>query len=52
MWFDEYDSIHYTLENKLINFNKSQVKQLTEKSNWENDYIIIDIVESYGLDIK
>jgi hypothetical protein len=49
-WFDEYDSIHYSLENKLINYNKSQVRQLKEKSDWENDYILKDIVETYGLD--
>jgi len=47
-WFDEYDSIHYSLENKLINYNKSQVKQLKEKSDWENDYILKDIVQAYG----
>ncbi len=47
-WFDEYDSIHYSLENKLINYNKSQVKQLKDNSNWENDYILKDIMEAYG----
>lgn len=47
-WFDEYDSIHYSLENKLINYNKSQVKQLKENSNWETDYILKDIMEAYG----
>lgn len=49
-WFDEYDALHYSLENKLINYNKSQVKQLKENSNWENDYILKDIVETYGPD--
>jgi len=39
-WFDEYDSIHYSLENKLINYNRSQVKQLQEKSDWQNDYVV------------
>ena len=46
-WFDEYDAIHYSLENKLINYNKSQVKQLKEKSGWENDYILKEILETY-----
>jgi len=49
-WFDEFDSKHYSLENKLINYNKSQVKQLKEKFGWENDYIIKDILETYGDD--
>lgn len=49
-WFDEYDSIHYSLENKLINYNKSQFKQLKENSDWQNDYILKDIVEAYGAD--
>ncbi len=40
-WFDESDSKHYSLENKLINYNKSQIKQLKEKSNWRNDYVIL-----------
>jgi len=49
-WFDEYDAKHYSLENKLINYNKSQVKQLKDKSDWENDYILKDIVEAYGVE--
>lgn len=42
--------IQYTilLKNKIIKYNKSQVKQLKENSNWENDYILKDIVEAYG----
>lgn len=46
-WFDEYDSKHYKLENKLINFNKAQIKQLKEKTDWHTDYIIKEIVEKY-----
>ena len=46
-WFDEYDAIHYSLENKLINYNKSQVRQLKEKSDWENDYILKEMLEAY-----
>jgi len=47
-WFDEYDSRHYSLENKLINYNKSQIAQLKEKVDWKADYIIKEIVEQYG----
>lgn len=47
-WFDLYDSKHYSLENKLINYNKSQIKLLKEKSDWHNDYVIREIVEEYG----
>jgi len=46
-WFDEYDPLHYKLENKLINYNKSQIKQLKENVDWKNDYVIRDIVERY-----
>ena len=46
-WFDEYDRKHYSLENKLIKYNKSQIEQLKNNSDWRNDYIIRDIVESY-----
>ena len=37
-WFDEYDQKHYSLENKLIAFNKSQIKILKEKGDWHTDY--------------
>lgn len=46
-WFDKYDSKHYALENKLINYNKAQVKLLKENTDWRNDYIIKDIIEKY-----
>jgi four helix bundle protein len=39
-WFDEFDAKHYSLENKLINYNKSQIRQLKDKSGWSDDYII------------
>ncbi len=38
-WFNTYDSLHYSLENKLINFNKAQIKQLKNKQEWRDDYI-------------
>ena len=46
-FFDEYDKMHYSLENKLINFNKSMVGKLKNKEEWKNDYIMREIVESY-----
>lgn len=49
-WFDEYDSKHYSLENKLINYTKSQVKQLKDKSDWKDDYVIKELISVYGDD--
>lgn len=46
-WFDKYDKLHYSLENKLINYNKSQIKQLKDKIDWKSDYIVKEIVEKY-----
>ena len=36
-WFDEYDHRHYSLENKLINLNKSFIKKL-DNGEWNKDY--------------
>lgn len=47
-WFDDYDTRHYQLENKLISYNKSQIKQLKENVDWKNDYVIRDIIEKYN----
>lgn len=49
-WFDEFDKKHYSLENKLINYNKSQIRQLKEKSEWRDDYIIREFEIKYGID--
>jgi len=46
-WFDEYDKKHYSLENKLINYNKSQIRLLQQNYEWRSDYIIKEIVEKY-----
>lgn len=48
IWFDNYDEKHYSLENKLINYNKSQIKQLKNNSDWRSDYIIREKIELYG----
>lgn len=47
VWFDEYDKKHYSLENKLINYNKSQVQQLKNNADWRDDYILREIIERY-----
>jgi len=36
-WFDEYDQLHYSLENKLINLNKAFIKKLNN-GEWKKDY--------------
>lgn len=46
-WFDNYDNMHYALENKLVNFNKSQINLLKNSSEWRNDYIIRELTEKY-----
>ena len=51
-WFDEYDSKQYSLENKLINYNKSQIALLKNNIEWRNDYVIREIVEDYGEEIR
>jgi len=45
-WFDEYDKKHYSLENKLIQFNKSMISKL-DSNEWKNDYILREIIEKY-----
>lgn len=47
VWLDEYDRKHYSLENKLIQFNKSMIAKL-DKNDWNNDYILREIIEKYG----
>ena len=47
-WFDIYDGKHYSLENKLISYNKSQVNQLKNKAEWRDDYILRELIEKYG----
>ena len=40
-WFDEYDKKHYSLENKLIQFNKSMILKLDSNGN-TNWLILLD----------
>jgi len=48
-WFDQYDKKHYSLENKLIQFNKSMISKI-DKNEWKDDYILREVVEKYGND--
>jgi four helix bundle protein len=47
-WFEEYDKKHYSLENKLIQMNKTMISKL-DKNEWKNDYIIRELAEKYGI---
>jgi four helix bundle protein len=46
-WFDEYDKYHYSLENKLIQFNKTMISKI-DQNEWKNDYVIREKIEKYG----
>lgn len=47
-WFDEYDKIHYSLENKLIKLNKTSIENLMNNYDWKNDYQVRELVEKYN----
>jgi four helix bundle protein len=47
-WFDEYDKVHYSLENKLIKLNKSSIENLMANYDWKNDYQVREIIEKYN----
>jgi four helix bundle protein len=49
-WFNEYDSKHYSLENKLIKLNKTYISKLKDKDDWKNDYILREEIGAYDLD--
>lgn len=49
-WFNEYDKKHYSIENKLIKFNKSQVEILKNKGKWKDDYQVKEIIHGYYSD--
>ncbi len=46
-WFDEYDKIHYSLENKLIKLNKTSIENLMNSYDWKSDYQVRELVERY-----
>jgi four helix bundle protein len=45
-WFDEYDKKHYSLENKLIQLNKTMISKV-DKFEWKSDYVLHEIMEQY-----
>ena len=49
-WFNEYDKKHYSLENKLIKLNQTYISKMKTKEEWKNDYLIREIIESYGIE--
>ena len=49
-WFKEYDKKHYSLENKLIKLNQTYISKMKAKEDWKNDYLIKEMIESYGIE--
>lgn len=47
-WFKGYDKKHYSLENKLIKLNQTYISKMKAKEDWKNDYVLREIIESYG----
>ena len=46
-WFEEYDKKHYSIENKLIKYNRSIVERLKNSGEWRTDYQVSEIIEQY-----
>jgi len=51
-WFDEYDKLHYSLENKMIRFNKANIEKLNSSGEWNDDYKIRELLENYDMEQK
>ena len=47
-WFEDYDKIHYSLENKLIKLNKRSIENLVTNYDWKNDYQVRELIEKYN----
>ena len=45
---NEYDKIHYSLEDKLIKLNKTSIENLKSKYDWKNDYQVREFIETYN----
>ena len=48
-WFNHYDKIHYSLENKLVKLNQKYIQKLKDKDEWKDDYHVRELSESYNL---
>ena len=50
--FDEYDQRHYSLENKLLNLERSLTKKSKEKGQWDTEYRVgesdLEILDQQG----
>ncbi|MDP2301619.1 MAG: four helix bundle protein [Ignavibacteria bacterium] len=46
-WFDKYDNLHYSFENKLIAMNRLLISKI-DQMDWKNDYIIREMIAPYG----
>jgi four helix bundle protein len=51
-WFEVFDLKHYSLENKLISYNRSQIMRLKDKKEWENDYLIKEMFIDYEITVE
>ncbi len=47
-WFDEYDKLHYSLENKIISYVKQQIKMMKDDVQWKDDYLIKELNIKYS----
>jgi len=45
--FHKFDSLHYSLENKMIAFIRSIIEKLNKEEPWANDFIIKENLEIY-----
>jgi len=50
VWFREYDSLHYSLENKLIKLNQSYIEKTKKNETWNSDYNIRELQTHYSSD--
>lgn len=46
-WFDEYDKMQYSIENKMIKYNRSIVERLKNSGEWRTDYKVCEIIEPF-----
>ncbi len=47
-WFDEFDKMHYSLENKLTNLIKKQIQKLQNKEDWNKDFLLREDPSNYN----
>jgi len=47
-WFEDYNKVHYSLENKLIKLNERSIEYLMTNYDWKNDYKVRELIEKYN----